>query len=218
MAGEVVEKEAMARTFEEAARRLHVPLENLDKSARITGHSLRVTGAQGLARMGIDTWAIQLLGRWGSSQVLGYIRDVPLENAAEWANRAAKAAQSFATPSSSSRSPAVAAPHGAGNTGKLEALKLLLEDQPTAIAATKEDEYEAVLVSNYGMYHRLPLGRDLSKLQEHTAACGWVLTACNAKVLHDLPENALYKKLCSRCFTQRRNALKASLELKVARV
>ena len=45
----------------------------------ITGHTLRVTGAQGLARLGLELWAIQLLGRWGSDAVQTYVRAVPLE-------------------------------------------------------------------------------------------------------------------------------------------
>ena len=77
--GHVVEKERMEATIIEAARRLGLPASSRDGATKISGHSLRVSGAQGLARLGVDTWAIQLLGRWGSSAVLGYIREVPLE-------------------------------------------------------------------------------------------------------------------------------------------
>ena len=51
---------------------------------------MRVTGAQGLARMGLDLWAIQLIGRWGSETVTEYIRAIPLERAVAWAARAAR--------------------------------------------------------------------------------------------------------------------------------
>ena len=61
--GEVCAKEAMTETFCAAAKMLGVPLESADGSEFISGHSLRVTGAQGLARIGLNIWAIQLFGR-----------------------------------------------------------------------------------------------------------------------------------------------------------
>ena len=54
----------------------------------MTGHSLRVGGAQSLAVAGLDTWAIQLVGRWGSEAVLGYVRDAPLAMSHTWPTRA----------------------------------------------------------------------------------------------------------------------------------
>ena len=63
--GGVVSKEAMAATIVEAAQFLGVPLESADGSEKISGHTLRVSGAQGLSRLGLDLWAIQLFGRWG---------------------------------------------------------------------------------------------------------------------------------------------------------
>ena len=42
------------------------------------GHALRATGAQFLARHGVDTYLIQLIGRWGSSAILLYIQQAPL--------------------------------------------------------------------------------------------------------------------------------------------
>ena len=57
---------------------LHVPLSTPDGSERVSGHSLRVTGAQGLARLGWDLWAIQLQGRWHSDVVKRYVREAHL--------------------------------------------------------------------------------------------------------------------------------------------
>jgi len=54
----------------------------MDMSVRITGHSPRVTGAQMMARAGISEWRIQVFGRWGSSAVLGYLRDAIITGAA----------------------------------------------------------------------------------------------------------------------------------------
>merc|ERR1712194_741824 len=86
--GKVISKERMTETIVESARLLGVALASADGSGRVSGHSLRATGAQGLARAGLDVWAIQLLGRWGSTSVLYYIREVPLELSASWASRA----------------------------------------------------------------------------------------------------------------------------------
>ena len=46
---------------------------------------MRVSGAQGMATAGMDLWAIQLLGRWGSTAVHGYVREAHLNRAEKWA-------------------------------------------------------------------------------------------------------------------------------------
>ena len=73
--GKAASKNAMVQTFLRAASFLGIASESADGSQHISGHSLRTSGAQGLSRMGMDTWAIQLLGRWGSTTVQRYIRD-----------------------------------------------------------------------------------------------------------------------------------------------
>jgi len=55
---------------------------------RVSGHSLRASSAQGPAKVGVDLWAIQLLGRWGSDAVLGYVREAHLARSEEWAAKA----------------------------------------------------------------------------------------------------------------------------------
>ena len=50
--GEVVQKAAMVKSIVAAASFLGTPLEAPDGSERVSGHSLRVSGAQGLARLG----------------------------------------------------------------------------------------------------------------------------------------------------------------------
>ena len=58
-------KEDMRATIERAATELGIPLASPDGTERVSGHSLRVTGAQGLARAGTPLWSVQLMGRWG---------------------------------------------------------------------------------------------------------------------------------------------------------
>jgi len=86
--GQPVSKAAMAATIVEGARLLGVPTSNADQTERVSGHSLRPTGAQSMARMGVDTWSIQLLGRWGSAAVHGYIREAAVSAAAARARSA----------------------------------------------------------------------------------------------------------------------------------
>ena len=52
--GRAVEKEAMADTIRAAALHLNVGLASPDLTEQVTGHSLRATGAQGLARAGVE--------------------------------------------------------------------------------------------------------------------------------------------------------------------
>jgi len=73
--GRPASKAALTECILTAARLLGTPLRSEDGTARISGHTLRPTGAQGLTRLGVDCWAVQLLGRWGSAAVLRYIRE-----------------------------------------------------------------------------------------------------------------------------------------------
>jgi len=83
-----VTKRSFVETIVFAARLLQVPVVNREGTLRVTGHSLRPTGAQGLARLGLDVWAIQLIGRWGSTAVLGYVRESAAGPEAALARRA----------------------------------------------------------------------------------------------------------------------------------
>eukprot|EP00434_Breviolum_minutum_P035780 symbB.v1.2.031683.t1/scaffold3685.1/size104757/8 len=55
-----------------------------DQRKALTGHALRATGAQFMARRGIEYYKIQLYCRWGSETILKYLRDAPLEGAEDW--------------------------------------------------------------------------------------------------------------------------------------
>ena len=65
-------------TIRVAAEMLGMPLRDSANRWLHSGHAMRVTGAQGLARAGLSTAAIMLLGRWGSDAILRYIRKAPL--------------------------------------------------------------------------------------------------------------------------------------------
>ena len=73
--GTAISKQNFVKTVLEGARRTGQQQQNADATLRLSGHSLRATGAQHLARLGADLLSIQLLGRWGSTAVLSYVRD-----------------------------------------------------------------------------------------------------------------------------------------------
>ena len=75
--GEVVQKAAMVSTILHGARLLGVQ-DSLDGSERVTGHSLRPTGAQGLIALGWRQDAVRLMGRWESETVRRYTREAAL--------------------------------------------------------------------------------------------------------------------------------------------
>ena len=60
-----------------AARRLGTT-DLRDGSLRVSGHSLRATGAQGLISLGWRADAVQLQGRWLSEAVVRYTREAAL--------------------------------------------------------------------------------------------------------------------------------------------
>ena len=79
LSGGACSKASMVGTIAGAADQLSVPLATADGTTRISGHSLRVGGAQGLARAGFPVWSIQLMGRWGTETVKQYIGEASLD-------------------------------------------------------------------------------------------------------------------------------------------
>ena len=76
--GCVCTKLGVTATIRAAARHLGQTLMDPGGLYLHSGHALRVTGAQGLARAGLPELTIALLARWGSSAVRTYIRKAPL--------------------------------------------------------------------------------------------------------------------------------------------
>ena len=77
LGGEVVEKGPMVHTIEAAGHLLGVRPPP-DGTERVSGHSLRTTGAQGLIELGWRADAVRLMGRWTSHHVDRYTRLAPL--------------------------------------------------------------------------------------------------------------------------------------------
>ena len=80
-----VDKGPMVATIVHAARLLGVA-DLPDGSLRVSGHSLRSTGAQGLISLGWRADAVRLQGRWESESVQRYTRDAALHAPSELAH------------------------------------------------------------------------------------------------------------------------------------
>ena len=222
-AGAVVSKEAMTETIRVAAQRLGVPLEASDGTERVSGHSLRITGAQGLARAGVDTWAIQLLGRWGSSTVLEYVQAVPLELSASWARAAAVRSTMEDLLSAPGRTPPPllqAAPQSHGHedphqevaaaaaSGADEAHGALQHEQQAVAPASGK---ELFVQSDARIWHRVPSTLRVGPSSAWSAACGWKFAGKEARQSDELPDAVVYKFLCARCLPALRASLKAAV-------
>ena len=71
-------KSAMVNMIREAVVASGGTAKDAEGGWMVTGHTFRVTGARTLSAWGLDPITIQLLGRWGSSAVLGYLAETPL--------------------------------------------------------------------------------------------------------------------------------------------
>ena len=198
----------MHDTIVEAGRLLGLARSAPDGSERITGHSLRVTGAQGLVMRGWDLWTVQLHGRWGSDVIKRYARDSSLNAAASGlgpANRqgldleAVVAAvlrkvqplervRPATVQSAVCLSPVAGAPPLAEVAAQLESQRYLqVEPEPCPA--------RLVLNTRSGTYHRL-VDASVS-----SAACGWSYRTNPHAMVPDVeagPKSGI--QLCSRCW------------------
>ena len=184
--GRVCTKEAMVATIRAAAGTLDTQAQSTDGSRAVTGHSLRVSGAQGLTRKGVDLWVVQLLGRWGSSAVQRYVAEVPLEIAALQASEAQ-------------------------DDSRLEAtVKRLVE---TALAAQRGSDEEAAdtsvctdglswVVNPWsGVNHRVRQDR---RTPSTTTICGWNFAGIHGVILRPAGQGPRHWVLaCGKCAPDR---------------
>ena len=221
--GRTCSKEEMAATFVAAARHLGVPAASPDGSERITGHTLRVTGAQGMARAGLDVWAIQLLGRWGSSAVMNYVRDAQLDTATAWATKANRTSSASSSASALSLEKLVEdlidkklnkvtapqppimdkAPVGTD-------LSNALAHEVAAAARPPADAALDVVRSSTEIWHAVLFGPPTADLDTAVTHCGWKFgrSGASLKQRSELPK--VHKSLCARCFPTLREELKAA--------
>ena len=208
-AGGICTKEAITETIIQAAKFLKVPTEKPDQSERVSGHSLRATGAQGLARAGLELWSIQLIGRWGSDAVKTYVRDAFIESSSSWARRAVEKTdleqliknQVVVFPS---------APSQKEHNQLVEALRPAFFHE--VAAGNSFEDPDKVVVSSTGIAHQVLFGPPEVELDNAATVCGWTFGGAKARLGGPdlLPRE--HKFLCSKCFPERRKHLKSELE------
>ena len=234
--GQHCTKESMAASFVAAAEHLGVPTESA--SGRITGHSLRATGAQGLAAAGLELWAVQLLGRWGSMAVRSYVKEAHLEQAESWARRVTrtddleevvakvtsrvkenieglelwkellKASKTVIEEKSSSAS--------AEGPPKAEAAEALATEALRSKTSLAREDSRTV-TSAKGITHEVLLGPPEVELDLAMSSCGWRFGKSAGATLasrSQLPAN--YKHLCEKCFPEEREGGKQSFASRAA--
>ena len=235
--GKVCTKEAMAGTVSVAAVSLGVPTETA--TGKITGHTLRVTGAQGMAAAGLDLWAVQLLGRWGSAAVKGYVRDAHLAQAEAWAMKV-KRNQDLDEMAAEIASKVEEQVMGSKRWAellkkaeeKIEEIKSAAPQVEVAPEAAEALAVEALVTSRpapadkldtvtsvEGVVHEVLLGPPEVDLATAVSACGWrfgMSASARLTTRGELP--AVYKRLCARCFPLEREQGKEAAKQQAARL
>jgi len=207
--GRACTKEAMTETIIRAATLLNVELAAPDGTERVSGHSLRATGAQGLAAAGVDTWAIELLGRWGSEAVRGYVRDARLASASSMARRVAEA---IPLEELVRRIVAEAGPRPSATAINVDAP--LQQAVELAHAEALPSTGDPILVTNTatGVVHRSVIGPGQAAAGAWTAACGWRYgLAVMADVTPSARLPADYRLYCKRCLPDMRHRRREAL-------
>ncbi len=230
-----ISKAAATEAIRRAATSLGVA-DCKDGSERVSGHSMRVTGAQGLAALGLDLWAIQLLGRWGSDTVQLYVREAGLQSAAL---SAANAFRDLALPAlveqilDSKRGPPVGEPSSSSAAtvenlssipspfaGQHQELAEPLQDavavaeaqaQPLPGTSPTPSPNEVVKNTRSGVWHRVALGpAQGAPTDAWLTVCCWRFGAgasAELGTVADLPKS--WSSLCANCFVTLRAQLKA---------
>merc|ERR1712194_198678 len=175
----------------------------------------------GLARAGLDVWAIQLLGRWGSSAVLSYVREVLLELSASGASRAAR--QRSLEDLLRERASEPQCPSGASSSASPTLPRALALPAPPFLAPVTDDlqvalveaECKAAVVgapmascmfvsSASGKWHRFADTKLSGACAGWASACGWRFAGSLTSLEVDLPANLVPSVLCARCFAEPR--------------
>ena len=89
--GKTVDKAKVVGLIEQLAKLMGLPITSEGGYRLYGGHSLRVSGAQWMARTGVSLPLIQLMARWSSNAIARYVADTPLETISEVYRRATAA-------------------------------------------------------------------------------------------------------------------------------
>ena len=217
--GTVVAKNSMQDNIIEAARLLGVPQAAPDGSERVSGHSLRVTGAQGLVLRGWELWTVQLHGRWGSDVIKRYIRESHIAAVASGRGPAARqdldleavvsavvrelqprvSVEPAAVQRAVCLSAAAGQPPITNIAEQLEAERFVREEPEPLVE-------RFVLNIRSGTYHRR-----VDASVSSAAACGWSFRANPHAFVPDVEAGPKSKaQLCARCWPALRSVASAT--------
>ena len=168
-----------------------------------------------MAKAGLGTWIIQLIGRWGSQAVYMYVRDAPLTTSHRWASQVARgllveegAAMSIKSSGSTTNS------DGKKAGREIRHIVTTLASQTASELGTNAEEHP--LKSKLGyvrnleshVTHQVLIGGLGSSPMLWQTCCGWRFAkSLHAERCEDLP--AAHKMLCERCFPEERARAKA---------
>jgi len=155
-------------------------------------HALRVSGAQFLARNGIDTHLIALLGRWGSTAIFRYIQEAPLATSADIARRA--------TTGSCSRPQECALEDIPNTTAAVQnniQQAIVLVDPDCEPCNGQDEGFSGKMILNVktNCTHIINKSTTMHVSSSWRANCGWFFATCPYKHV-DTPVG----HFCPRCF------------------
>ena len=210
--GQVCSKMAMSDTIRHAATQLGVTLASPDGSERVTGHSLRATGAQGLTMLGWDLWAVQLLGRWGSDVVKAYVREAPLDYHGPRSGSftpsmdldALVALVSARVKPTSAVAPDAGEVVAAAVAEAGPQARLASDELVDLVGRHESVTGQIVLNTRSGVHHRALLRQSSELVPDWASVCGWRFGSSSTAVFlpSDVQLPSTHYALCSNCFPQ----------------
>ena len=201
--GKTVAKAAVAALVEQLAELVQEPLLNAAGQRRFSGHSLRVSGAQWLGRLGFSVEQIQTFGRWASDVVVRYLGEAHVTDLARTRRgliRDQAVLDGHALAVTARSGPHLQTPAHIEQLVQ-DALRGPLasaEEQFAALRAASGQQVEFVLHERYMRVHRL--GCSLSEPSAHWATqCGWRFAAAQGWRLAKTAELGSPWRPCTKC-------------------
>jgi len=203
--GAVVSKAAMVGTIEALAGLCGEAAVDQAGRRRFGGHSLRVTGAQHLAGVGIPLTTILLLGRWASDAICRYVAEAPLHSLATDLRRGAgescteRVVQDLQAQVAEVTKLFEALQQKAQEQAAKEAFSPPPLAQAAAASAASGPAYIINELRTERTIHRAWAGPEhLYSACHWRSPCGWQYGLARHSRTHTLPERA--RRLCRRCF------------------
>ena len=203
-AGNVMDKDSTVQAIRFCAQLTGADPTYTDARGRLRqsfgGHALRASGAQFLARHGVDTYLIQLIGRWGSNAILRYIQQAPLALQHRLASSLAHNPNVMAGPLAIE--PAQHLSEAQIRAVLQDTIDEIRKDLETVqILATQEKELFIINLNTQFVHRPDPFETNLPTAEWKAKGCKWRYGQLSHKRVSVLPDGPL---LCPGCFGFRR--------------